>query len=335
MSLIVSSTTDEKNFRDTKEQMMTTEYLKVDTLYNGDCTKLMGQIKPNSVALSFWSPPYHVGKSYEKGQSYEEWLDLLKSTIKLHYEILKPGSFMVINIADILALQDENMPRSQAVNTSKLRCSVTKEQILQAMTEHPDYNRKQLGSLLGVSEQTVDRRLHGNNIRGGKKSIQTRVKLVGPMIEEYILSAGMYLYDVRIWKKDPTWANSQWHSNSYRSVSEYEYLYVAWKPGITKVDRSKLSTEEWSTWGSRGIWDIASVRKNDDHPAKFPIELAEKVIRLYTSPGDLVLDPFLGSGTTARAAKILDRHYIGIELDPTYFQLAQKNINLPTESPLF
>ncbi len=309
--------------------------LKIDQLYNGDCIKLMQDIEPNSIALSFWSPPYHVGKDYEKNQSYEEWTTLLKEVINLHFQTLKPGGFMVINIADILAFPDESMPKIQAVNTAKLRCKVTKEQIQKAMSEHPDYNRKQLGELLGVSEQTIDRRLHGNNIRGGKKSTQTRVKLVGPLIEQFILDAGMYMYDVRIWRKDPTWANSQWHSNSYRAVSEYEYLYVAWKPGITEVDRSKLSTEEWSAWGSRGIWDIASVRKNDDHPAKFPIELAERVIRLYTSKEDTVLDPFLGSGTTARAARMLNRHYIGIELDSKYFQLAQQNVNTPFESRLF
>lgn len=239
---------------------------------------------------------------------------------------------MVINVADILAFPDETMPKIQAVNTSKLRCSVTRNQIERVMKEHPDCNRKEIGALLGVSEQTIDRRLHGNNIRGGKRKTQTRVKLVGPLIERYVLEAGMYLYDVRIWKKDPTWANSQWHSNSYRAVSEYEYLYTVWKPGVTKVNRSKLSTAEWGSWGSRGIWDIPSVRKNDSHPAKFPLELAEKVIKLYTEPGDLVLDPFLGSGTTAQAAKKLGRKYIGIELDPKYHKLACRNISQPLEA---
>lgn len=74
------------------------------------------------------------------------------------------------------------------------------------------------------------------------------------------------------------------------------------------------------------------MRKNDSHPAKFPLELAEKVIKLYTEPGDLVLDPFLGSGTTAQAAKKLGRKYIGIELDPKYHKLACRNISQPLEA---
>ena len=303
------------------------EYLDIDSIYEGNCLDLLKKIKPNSVDLSFWSPPYHVEKDYEKQQTFDEWKYLLETAIKEHFRILKPGAFLVINIADILAFPDPNMPRIQAVNTSKLRAKVTKQEILKEMEKHPDYNRKQLGNIFGVSEQTIDRRLHGNNIRGGKKKLQTKVKLVGPLIEKYTEESGMYLYDVRIWKKDPTWITSQWHSNSYRAVSEYEYLYVIWKPGITTVKRSRLTKEEWADWGSRGVWDIPSVRKNDDHPAKFPLQLAKRVIKLYTDKNDVVLDPFLGSGTTVVAAKELNRHYIGIELIHKYFKLAQNNLN--------
>lgn len=309
--------------------------LKIDNIYKGDCLKLLPLIKPNSIDLSFWSPPYHVGKDYEKGQSFSEWKNLLKKTIEEHYRILKPGAFLVINIADILAFPDAHMPRIQAVNTNKLRAKVTKEQILAELKKHPDYNRRQLGEIFGVSEQTIDRRLHGNNIRGGKYNIQTKVKLVGPIIEEYVEQSGLYMYDVRIWKKDPTWSTSQWHSNSYRAVSEFEYLYIIWKPGITKINRNRLTKEEWSAWGSREVWNIASVRKNDDHPAKFPLKLAERVIKLYTDAGDIVLDPFLGSGTTAIAARDLNRHYIGIELSDKYYQLAKDNMNESNQLNLF
>ena len=136
-------------------------------------------------------------------------------------------------------------------------------------------NRRQLASLLGCSEQTVDRRLHGNNIRGGKYNTQTRVKIVGGMLEEMALDAGLYPYDRRIWVKDAAWANSSWTTNSYRAVDEFEYLYIFWKPGITNVDRHRLSKEEWAEWGSRAVWNIRSVQRNDDHEAKFPLELPQ------------------------------------------------------------
>ena len=301
-------------------------YLEKDKIYCGEAELLMQKIEPNSIAVSVWSPPYHVGKNYESGQSYEEWLNMLETVIKLHYTVLKPGGFLVINIGDILCFPDVNMPRIQANNVSMRKCSVTEEDVLKAQTEHPDFNRHQLAKLLGCSEQTVDRRLHGNNIRGGKYNMQTRVKVVGGLLEEMALSAGLYLYDRRVWVKDAAWVNSNWTTNSYRAVDEFEYLYVFWKPGVTKVDRSRLSREEWSEWGSRAVWNIRSVQKNDDHEAKFPIELPRRAIKLFSDEGDTILDCFMGSGTSAMAAIKENRHYIGIDKEQTYVDLSIANI---------
>ncbi|MBF4232666.1 site-specific DNA-methyltransferase, partial [Vibrio anguillarum] len=273
----------------------------------------MNQIEPNSVALSFWSPPYFVGKEYEKDATFDSWQQLLRNVIEHHYKVLKPGGFLVINIDDILAFADENIPKIQAPNKSKLRCKVTKEDVIHAMAEHPTFNRKKIAEVLKCSEQTVDRRLNGNNIRGGKYKTQTRVKLIGHYLEKYAYDIGLYLYDRRIWLKDPTWQNSQWHSSSYRAVSEFEHLYFFWKPGETVIDRNRLNAGEWALWGSRGVWQIASVRSNREHEAQFPLELAEKVVRLLTEEGDVVLDPFMGSGTTAIAALQNNRTYIGLE----------------------
>ena len=66
---------------------------------------------------------------------------------------------------------------------------------------------------------------------------------------------------------------------------------------------------------------------NKNHSAIFPIELPSWFIRLFTKENDVILDPFLGSGTTAVAAKMHGRQYIGIELKKEYFKEATKNIN--------
>lgn len=298
--------------------------LDINEVYCGDSRKLMREVEEGSVACSVWSPPYHVGKEYEEGVEYEEWKSLLREVIGLHEPVLEPGGFMVVNIADILCFPDEDMPKFQALNVDKRRCSVTREDVLEAMEENPDYNRYEIADLLGCSEQTVDRRLNGNNIRGGKHQTQTRVKVVGGMIEDMALDAGLYLYDRRIWKKDPAWANSQWTTSSYRAVDEFEYLYIFWKPGVTKIDRSKLSDQEWSEWGSRAVWDIRSVRSNDDHEAKFPVELPRRVIRLFSFEDDTVLDPFIGSGTTALAAIQEGRNYIGIDKEEEYVEMSRR-----------
>lgn len=306
--------------------------LAIDRVYLGRAEDLLPRIAPSSVACSIWSPPYHVGKGYEQEYTYSDWATLLETVIGHHTRVLRPGAFLVINIADILCFSDPSVPRLMAENVTRRKVSVTREEVLAAWADHPNYNRYQIAELLGCSEQTVDRRIKGNNIRGGKYASQTRVKIAGGMIEEMGLRASLYLYDRRIWVKDPAWENSRWHTMSYRSVDEFEYLYIFWKPGPTVIDRNRLSKEEWIDWGSRGVWHIPSVRANHDHEAKFPLELPRRLIRLLTSKGDLVLDCFIGSGTTAVAAILEGRHYVGIDKEPRYVEMAQKACRLAQQS---
>ena len=78
------------------------------------------------------------------------------------------------------------------------------------------------------------------------------------------------------------------------------------------------------------IWNINPARaKKIGHPAPFPIELPQKFINLYTYKNDLILDPFLGSGTTAVAAKLLERNFVGYEIKEKYIAIA--NNRLKTE----
>ena len=297
-------------------------------MYCGDSRTLIGRIEPDTVALSFWSPPYFVGKSYEKDLTFDHWQELLRDVIRLHFGIIAPGGFLAINIADILAFPDLEMPRIQADNVSSKRSGITREQVLAAKSANPSLNRYQLAELLGCSEQTIDRRLHHNNVRGGKYAPQTKVKLVGGLVQEWAKAAGFFLYDRRAWVKDPCWENSRWHSLSYRAVDEFEYIYIFWKPGISVIDRNRLSREEWSEWGSRAVWHIPSVRANTEHEAQFPLELPRRVIRIFSGRDDLVLDPFMGIGTTAVAAIREGRRYIGIDSVPEYVERAAARIAL-------
>jgi site-specific DNA-methyltransferase (adenine-specific) len=82
------------------------------------------------------------------------------------------------------------------------------------------------------------------------------------------------------------------------------------------------------------VLHLATECSNREHSAAFPIELPSWFISLFTQPGDLVLDPFAGSGTTAVAAKQLNRHYIGIEMKTEYYKLAAEALKAPTQPSL-
>jgi len=75
------------------------------------------------------------------------------------------------------------------------------------------------------------------------------------------------------------------------------------------------------------IWEIPpESAKRIGHPAPFPVSLSERVIKLYSYTDDVVLDPFMGSGTTCVAAKMNNRHYVGYEIEPDYIDIATKRI---------
>ena len=300
--------------------------LSSNEIYQGDARELLRQVRPESVALGFWSPPYFVGKSYEADLDFTDWSDLMRQTIEGHFPVIVPGGFLAVNIADILAFEDPGMPRIQADNVSAKKVKITREQVLAAQRANPGFDKYRLAALLGCSEQTIDRRLKNNNVRGGKYAPQTRVKLTAGLVEQWAYDAGFYLYDRRVWVKDPAWENSRWHSLSYRAVDEFEHLLIFWKPGITVVNRERLEAGEWAEWGSRSVWGIPSVRSNSAHESQFPIELPRRMIRLLTEPDDLVLDCFVGSGTTALAAIELGRQFMGFDINSESVALAEKRV---------
>lgn len=175
----------------------------------------------------------------------------------------------------------------------------------------------------------------------------------------HFMDLGLNLHDTMIWNKRQSSAIGG-IVNRYWGVFEFMFILAKGKPKafnplddrankwagskvhgtIRKADGSRIPK---SCTGNnipelgrrRNVWEAAPVLTNrgDDHPAPFPESLAKDHITSWSNSGNVVLDPFAGSGTTLKAAKELGRRFIGIEINPAYCEiikarLAQEHLSL-------
>ncbi len=113
--------------------------------------------------------------------------------------------------------------------------------------------------------------------------------------------------------------------------NDVEFILMLRKPGGYRspapAERilSLISAKDHDIW-FRQIWDDIRGASTKGHPAPYPLELAERLVRMFSFAGDTVLDQFTGTGTTQVAAKKWGRNSIGIEVEPTYCQIAQERL---------
>jgi modification methylase len=118
--------------------------------------------------------------------------------------------------------------------------------------------------------------------------------------------------------------------------NDVEYILMLRKPGGYRKPtedqraRSRLSKEEHARW-FRSFWADVPGASTKDHPAPFPVELAYRLVRMFSFVDDTVLDPFAGTFTTTLAAMKADRHSIANELDPPYFEAGVRRVQLEVD----
>jgi len=112
----------------------------------------------------------------------------------------------------------------------------------------------------------------------------------------------------------------------YEFILLFKKLGKSPKPTYEQKDRSKMTTEEWNEY-FHGHWNFSGERQ-DQHLAVFPEELPRRLIRMFSFVGDNVLDPFLGSGTTSLAARNLERHSIGYEINKEFLPIIKTKLNI-------
>lgn len=113
---------------------------------------------------------------------------------------------------------------------------------------------------------------------------------------------------------------------------DFEYILLFKKPGtapkptFAQKENSAMTNEEWNTYFN-GHWYFSGA-KQDKHLAMFPEELPNRLIKMFSFPNEIVLDPFLGSGTTSLVAKKLDRNSVGYEINPDFVPIIKERIGI-------
>jgi hypothetical protein len=143
-----------------------------------------------------------------------------------------------------------------------------------------------------------------------------------------------------VWNQGPvnTTAWGSWQSPANPVLrGTYEMVHVWSKRSLTRPGGRGDLTSGGFLETSLDTWHIAAEQNRGDHPAPFPVELADRLIRLYSWPGDRVLDPFCGIGSSGVAARLSGRRWVGVDVSPAYCELAQRRIagiDLTARSPV-
>lgn len=229
-------------------------------------SEIMEELPDNSVHLMVTSPPYNVGKEYDRNFTLQEYLEFLKRVWREVYRVLVPGGRACINIANL----------------------------------------------------------------GRKPYIPLHVLIIKDMLDIGFLMRGEIIWN-KASSASPSTAWGSWCSAANPTLRDiHEYILIFSKGTFRRKNpnrrKSTISREEFLEF-TKSVWTFPAVSaKEIGHPAPFPVELPYRCIQLYTYEGEVVLDPFMGSGQTAIAAIKTGRYYVGYDIEEEYVRLAEKRI---------
>ena len=300
-----------------------------DTILYGDCRETLCGFLPNSARMCVTSPPYYGLRDYGgednqigQEQSPEEYINQLVEVFRQVKNVLTDDGTLWLNIGD--SYYNYRPGKGQAL---------VKQTVASNKQDLPDKCAKRANKLEGLKEKD----------------------LIGiPWMLAFALrNDGWYLRQDIIWHKP----NPMPESVKDRCTKSHEYIFLLSKNKKYYYDNESIKepakdwgtrdrtngkyhnkgtglqphsglTKSYPTKNKRSVWSITNKPYKGSHFATFPPDLIEPCIKAGSQPNDIILDPFMGSGTTAMVAKSLGRDYIGCELHENYQPLIHKRIGI-------
>ncbi|WP_214072581.1 site-specific DNA-methyltransferase [Mucilaginibacter sp. dw_454] len=306
--------------------------IAVNQIYHSDCLTGLRSLPDDFVQCCITSPPYWRLRDYGvAGQlgsedTPEEYIKALTEIFSEVKRVLKPEGTLWLNLGD--AYWGSGKAGKNSAYQAK----------------HREF---------GKSSKNIAR--FGQPTTGKHAEIKNKDLIGLPWMVAFALrKQGWYLRQDIIWHKP----NHMPESVTDRCTKAHEYVFLFSKSpkyyfdhtaiktpakGKTIADRTSRMARKapenklvncfrkergpYDTANRRSVWSIITVPFKGAHSAAFPPELPELCLKAGSREGDIVLDPFMGAGTTALAATRLNRQYIGFEINPGYIQLAEERIS--------
>lgn len=256
-------------------------------LFNGDVKDFLAKIPSDTVSLVITSPPYNLGKDYETRTEVEKYLEKQAEVIKELHRVLKPTGSICWQVGNFID-NDEVVP------LDILYYGIFKK----------------LGFKL--RNRIIWHFGHGLH---AKKRFSGRYETIlwFTKNDKYIFN----LDDVRVPSKYP---GKRYYKGEKKGQFSGNPL------GKNPSDIWEILLNDWE----KGIWDIPNVKANHpektEHPCQYPVELVERCVLALTNEGDIVLDPYSGTGSTIIGAANRNRKGYGCEKEKKYFDMAHDRI---------
>jgi DNA modification methylase len=265
------------------------EYL--DCIILGDCETILSEVPENSVDLIFTSPPYADQRRHDYGGvSPSEYVAWFLPKAEQFLRVLKPTGTFVLNIKErVVDGERHTYVLELILEMRKQGWLWTEEFMWHKKNSYP-------GKWPNRFRDSWERLLQFNKHRHFNMYQEAVMVPIGDWSKARLS---------RLSNTDKIRDESRVNSGFGKNVSNWVGRELVYPTNVIH-----MSTETG----------------NRNHSAVFPLELPSWFIKLFTLEGDLVLDPFVGSGTTAEAAKLLGRHYLGIDVNPEYYELAEERV---------